>query len=354
MTKFKIAIFYDWLNQWGGAERVLLDLLILYPQADIYTLTYDPKKCSWLPKGHKIISLNLKNELLYTPFYVYKMEQIDFSSYDVLISTTSTVGHCFLTPPSTTYICYFHNINRYLYQKPPKLLSPILKIYQKIDKIYSSRPDYIFCNSQNVATRIKNKYQRQAKIIYPGIDTDKFIPHHRQNQKYFLVVSRLVKHKNIDLVIKAFKKIPWKLKIVGVGRDENKLKLLAKNSSNIEFLGKVNEKKLVSLYQNSQALIHAQEEDFGLSALEAQACGRGVIAYQKGGALETIISHKTGIFYKENNINSLISAIKKYQKNPPQPSDCRHQALKFDHQNFMLNFKQQTELLCSPKKTHTI
>lgn len=354
MTKTKVAIFYDWLNQWGGAERVLLDLLALYPHADIYTLTYDSKKTPWLPKGHKIISLNLKNELLYTPFYAYKMEQIDFSAYDILISTTSTIGHCFLTPPSTTYICYFHNINRYLYQNPPRLLVPILKKYQKIDKIYATRPDYLFCNSQNVATRIKSEYQRQAKIIYPGIDTNKFIPNHQKPQNYFLIVSRLINHKNIDLVIKAFQNLPLKLKIVGSGRDENKYKLLAKKNKNIEFLGNIDEHQLVFLYQNCLALIHPQEEDFGLSALEAQACGRGVIAYQKGGALETIINKKTGIFFTENSVDSLISAIEKYQKKPAQTSDCRQQALHFDHQNFMLNFKQQVNLICSPKKQATL
>lgn len=354
MIKTKIAIFYDWLNQWGGAERVLLDLLKLYPQADIYTLTFDPQKTSWLPKGHKIISLNLKNKLLYTPFYAYKMEQIDFSSYDILISTTSTVGHCFLTLPSTTYICYFHNINRYLYQHPPKLLSPILKKYQKIDKIYASRPDYIFCNSQNVATRINIEYQRSAKIIYPGIDTKKFVPNYQKSQNYFLIVSRLVNHKNIDLVIKAFQKLPYKLKIVGRGRDEKKFKILAKNNKNIEFLGNIDEHQLIHLYQNCLALIYPQEEDFGLSALEAQACGRGVIAYQKGGALETIINKKTGIFFAKNNVETLISSIKKYQKKPAKPFDCRQQALHFDHQNFMLNFKQQVNLICSPKKQATL
>jgi glycosyltransferase involved in cell wall biosynthesis len=352
MKNLKIAIFYDWLNQWGGAERVLLDLLEIYPQADIFTLTYDPQKTSWLPKNHKIFSLNLKNKLLYTPFYAYKMEQIDFTPYDILISTTSTIGHCFLTQPQTLYLCYFHNINRYLYQNPPFLLQPILKKYQKIDKIYASRPDYLFCNSQNVSHRIQNNYQRSATVIYPGIDTHKFMPNHQKPQNYFLIVSRLVPHKNIDLVIRTFSNFPHLLKIVGTGRDQNYLKFLAKNNRNIEFLPNIDDHQLVSLYQNCLALIHPQEEDFGLSALEVQACGRGVIAYQKGGALETVINQKTGQFFSELDKTSLLKALNKYLKNTPNSRNCRHQALNFNRQNFMLNFKQQVDALC--KKHHII
>jgi glycosyltransferase involved in cell wall biosynthesis len=225
----KVAIFYDWLNQWGGAERVLLNLLEIYPQADIYTLTYDVKETSWLPKVHKVFSSNLKNNLLYTPFYTYKLEQIDFSNYDLVVSTTSTVGHCLLTTPKTLFVCYFHNINRYIYQHPPLLLKALLNFYQKIDTIFSARPDYVFCNSKNVASRIQKNYHRHAQVIYPGIDTKKFVPNNQKPKKYFLLVSRLVLHKKIDLLIKAFEKLPYQLKIVGTGRDEVYLKCLASN-----------------------------------------------------------------------------------------------------------------------------
>jgi glycosyltransferase involved in cell wall biosynthesis len=282
------------------------------------------------------------------------MEQINFSSYDLLISTTSTIGHCFLTPPQTLYICYFHNINRYLYQNPPLLLKPILKKYQIIDKIYASRPDYLFCNSQNVLRRIQNNYQRLATVIYPGIDTQKFTPNHKKSQNYFLIVSRLVAHKNIDLVIKTFHNFPYPLKIVGSGRELNHLKSLARYNKNIEFLGNIDDHQLITLYQNCLGLIHPQEEDFGLSALEVQACGRGVIAYQKGGALETIINHKTGIFFPELNETSLFKALNEYLKNPPINRDCCQQAFRFDHQNFMLNFKEQINTLCSKKRHHHI
>lgn len=341
----KVAIFYEWLNQWGGAERVLLDLLELYPQAVIYTLYYDKTKTSWLPKNHKVISFNLKNTLIYTPFYAYKLEQIDFSNYDLVISTTSVIGHCLLTSPRTLFVCYFHNINRYLYQHPPVLLKPLLNIYKKIDLIYSRRPDYIFCNSKNVASRIKTNYNRIAQVVYPGIDTQLFKPNNLAPQKYFLIVSRLVEHKKIDLVIKTFINSPYQLKIIGTGREENYLKCLAQSSNNIEFYESVDDHQLINLYQNCLGLIYPQEEDFGLTSLEVQSCGRGVIAYNRGGATETVIKNKTGIFFEDQTIKSLTQAIEKYLKQTPKVSDCRQQALNFDRQNFMLNFKKQIDSL---------
>lgn len=341
----KVAIYYDWLNQWGGAERVLLDLLEIYPEADIYTLYHDATKTHWLPKGNKIFSLNLKNKLIYTPFYAYKLEQINFSSYDILISTTSNVGHCFITAPKTHFVCYYHNINRYLYQHSPFLLKPLLYFYEKIDKIFSTRPDHIFCNSKNVALRIKNNYHREAKVIYPGIDTNKFIPNNLAPQNYFLIVSRLVEHKKIDVVIKTFLNSPYSLKIVGVGRELEYLKCLSESSKNIEFLENIDDSQLVELYQNCLGLINPQEEDFGLTVLEVQSCGRGVISYRRGGALETIIENKTGILFDQQSSESLSNAIEKYLEQIPKSSDCRQQAIKFDRHNFMLNFKKQIDSL---------
>ncbi|MBP6989418.1 glycosyltransferase [Candidatus Shapirobacteria bacterium] len=341
----KIAIFYDWLNQWGGAERVLLDILSLYPEADLYTLTYDSKKTSWLPTKNIVFSQNLPNKIFYTPFYAGKLEHLDFSSYDILISTTSTVGHCFLTQPRTLFLCYFHNINRYLYQNPPHILKPLLKKYQSIDRIYAERPDFLFCNSKTVQNRISSQYQRPATIIYPGIDLDKFTPILKPTNDYFLIVSRLVPHKNIDLVIKAFENMTLKLKIVGTGREEQYLRCLASDNKNIEFLGNIDDSELIKLYQNCQGLIHPQEEDFGLSPLEAQACGRGVVAYNRGGATETVVHHQSGILFENQDICTLRQALISFLESPPKPDSCRLQAEKFDRQLFMLNFKKQVQNL---------
>lgn len=348
----KVAIFYDWLNQWGGAEKVLLDILSIYPQADLYTLIYDPNQTNWLPKNVKVLpsilnkfSSNKKNVIFHTPFYSLCLEQFDFSQYDIVISTTSTIGHCLLTPPKTLFICYLHNINRYLYQTPNqfKLLEPILKRYQKTDYIYGQRPDYLLCNSKTVQERIKKHYQREAQIVHPGIDTSFFTPKNNStSEAYFLVVSRLVKHKRIDQAIKACQQLDKKLFIVGEGRDEKYLiKLKNKNpNSKIYFLGKVSQKKLLTLYQNCQALICPQIEDFGLTPIEAQACGKPVIALNQGGITETVINGKTGILFDHQTVDSLKQAIIKFQSLDINPTDCVNNANRFSRDNFMLNFKQ--------------
>lgn len=353
----KVAIFYDWLNQWGGAERVLLDILKIYPDAPVFTLIHNPSKTNWLPPKTKVVTSCLQkfpfsqnNPIIYTPFYSLALEKFDFSKYDIVISTTSISGHCLITHPSTLFVCFFHNTNRYLYQTPKsyKILSPFLKLYQKIDYIYGQRPDYLLCNSATVQQRILQQYQRPSQIIYPGVDINYFTPNKQPlSSDYFLVVSRLVAHKKIDLAIKACHKLKKKLIIVGSGREKNKLVNLKikLNDQNIIFMGKVSDKKLKSLYQNCQALICPQIEDYGLTPIEVQACGRPVIAYQKGGITETVISNKTGLFFKYQTTTSLCLALKKFNSNSFSPSDCVANAQKFSTKNFMLNFKHTIEKL---------
>ena len=356
MIKPKVALFYDWLNQWGGAEKVLLDLIKLYPEAPVYTLIYDQKKTPWFPKETKIITsfinklpLSKNNPFFYTPFYSFALEQFDFSNFDIIISTSSTVGHCLLTPPSSLFLCYLHNVNRHIYQtKYPYPLSKIISNYKKTDLIYSQRPDFLFCNSQTVQNRIKNTYHRQAKVIYPGIDTSFFTPSIKESkEKYFLTVSRLVDHKKIDLAIKACHQLNKKLYIVGTSRHQKKLLNLINslNDPNIKLLGKVDNNKLLTLYQNCQALICPQLEDFGLTPIEAQACGKPVIAYNKGGLTETVINGKTGILFNFQTVKSLVLALKKFNSKNFSPNICRTNAQKFSSKNFMLNFKKEIDLI---------
>ena len=360
----KVAIFYDWINQWGGAEKVLLDILKIFPNSPVFTLVYDQKKTPWLPPNTQVIPSSLnkfpfsqKNPLCYTPFYSLALEQFDFSQYDIIISTTSTIGHCLLTQTKTLFICYFHNINRYLYQTPPKfkLILPLLKKYRQTDFIYSQRPDYLLCNSSTVQKRIKSSYHRTSKIIHPGIDTDFFVPNQiiSNQEPYFLVVSRLVWHKRIDLAIRACHQLNQKLIIVGEGRDKNKLINLKNQNPNskVTFFGHVSDKKLRFLYQNCQALICPQIEDFGLSPLEAQSCGKPVVAYNQGGITETVINGKTGILFDQQSIESLCQALKNFQPTDFSPIDCTNNAQKFSHQNFMLNFKQTVNQLWQQHQT---
>ncbi len=358
----KIAIFYDWLNQWGGAERVLLDILKIYPNSPVFTLVYNPLKTNWLPPHTKVypsiinkFSFSKKNNIWQTPFYTLALEQFNFSQFDIVISTTQISGHCFLTSPNTLFVCYFHNINRYVYQTPNQFvfLKPLLKKYQINDYIYSQRPDYLLCNSNTVSKRILDTYHRPSTVIYPGVDTDFFTPSSLNSiSNYFLVVSRLVAHKKIDIAIKACHILNKRLIIVGSGREKNKLENLRNklNNQNIIFMGKVSDKKLKTLYQNCQALICPQIEDYGLTPLEAQSCGRPVIAYYKGGITETVISGKTGIFFKNQTVKSLSLALKKFNPKSFTSEVCVANAKKFSRQNFMLNFKHTIDKLWQQHK----
>jgi glycosyltransferase involved in cell wall biosynthesis len=297
----KIAIYYDWINQWGGAEQVLLDILNIFPDADILTLFYRPQQ--WLPSKTKIFT---------PPFNLKK--------YDLIISTTSYFGYYL---PADIY--YLHNINRYLYNTPFKF----------IDRLLVSNKKIFLCNSKNVQKRINQHLNIKANVVYPGIDTNKFIPTTKPSLDYFLVVSRFVKYKNIDSVIFACQKLKKKLVVVGTGRQEKYLKQIA-NYQYIKFTGKISQNQLIKLYQNCQALIQAQIEDFGLTALEAQACGRPVIARKAGGALETV-TPKTGIFFTKN----LTKAVSSFNPKNFNSKDCRQNALNFSRQKFMLNFKKK-------------
>lgn len=340
----RIALFYDWLNQWGGAERVLLGLHHLYPDAPIYTLVHNPAKTPWL-KNTQIITPNFY--LHFPPIYPLFAEQLNFSDYDILISTTSYFGHCLLTLPKTMFICYCHTPNRYVWQKN------FLKYYRPIDKIYSKRPDFFIASSQNCQRRIKKFYDRDSTIVYPGINLKKFYPNYQPSQNYFLIVSRLVPHKKIDIAIKSCLSLNLKLVIVGTGRQQKYLQQIAHHNPLIQFLGQVSEEKLVSLYQNCQALICPQKEDFGLTPLECQACGRPVIAYGQGGITETVINHKTGIFFEHQTVNSLINALQEFSTMHFHPADCLSQAKKFSQVNFMLHFKSVVEDLWSKYQNTT-
>lgn len=356
MTQPKIVLFYDWLNQWGGAEKVLLDLIKIYPNAPVYTLVHDPSKTNWLPKNTKIITsfidkfpFSKKNPIFYTPLYSIALEQFNFSNFDIVISTSSTIGHCLLTPPKTLFICYLHNVNRHVYQtKYSWPLSDLISKYQKTDQIYAKRPDYLLCNSKTVQKRIDSIYNRKAKVIYPGINTSFFIPSNKKTvEKYFLIVSRLVPHKKIDIAIKACHQLNKKLYIVGSGRYKHKLINLINflKDPNIKLLSKIDNQKLLNLYQNCQALICPQLEDFGLTPIEAQACGKPIIAYNRGGLTETIIKNKTGIFFKHQTVKSLILALKKFNPINFSQDICQKNAQNFSDTSFMLNFKKEIDLI---------
>ncbi|MBU1130359.1 glycosyltransferase [Patescibacteria group bacterium] len=356
IENLKIALFYDWLNQWGGAERLLLDIIKIFPNAPLFTSVHNPNQTNWLPKNTKIISSHLnkfkiflKNSPISLLLQPVALEQFDFSNFDIVISLSGMQGKCLLTQPKTLHVNYCLTPNRYLYQKN----LPLKNFYKKIDFIYSQRPDHYLTTSKTVQKRITKHFNRNSTIIYPGVNLSLFKPSNSPTRTYFLIVSRLVKHKKIDIAIKTCQKLNIPLIIVGAGRHQNYFKKLSHQFNTTRFLASVSDKKLIHLYQNASALICPQFEDFGLTPLEAQACGIPVIALNKGGFKETIIPYKTGILFNHQNTSSLITAIKKFQQTRFNPKNCAKNAKKFSQHLFMLNFKKVIEQLWQKhKKKH--
>ncbi len=370
----KVALVYDRLNKWGGAERVLLALHKLFPDAPVYASVYDEKKAPWA-KVFNVKTSFLQNipfttnHELFATLMPIAFESFNFDEYDLVISVTSEAAKGIITKPKTKHICYCLTPTRYLWSGYDNYFeNPVLKFISKPaisylrfwDKIAANRPDKFIAISREVKGRIKKYYNRNSEVVYPPISlrgpVTRFPPvsapssilmndevraagnpsSHATPQGYFLIVSRLVPYKKIDLVVKAFNKLKLPLKIVGIGLEMEKLKAQAK--SNIEFLGYLTDKELVRYYSECRALVFPGIEDFGLTILEAQSFGKPVIAFKGGGALESIIEGKTGIFFDKQSVESLISAIRQFDDLKINPEDCIENAHKFSFEEFKRNF----------------
>jgi glycosyltransferase involved in cell wall biosynthesis len=341
----KIAIVYDWIDKWGGVERVLLNLHEIFPNAVFYTSYFDREKAEWAKDLNiktsflqSFPSMIKKNRILSLPFFPFVFESFNFAGYDLVISITSSFAKSAVTQPGTKHICYLLTPTRYLWSHKKDylknkfisyLIGGYLDYFKNWDKITAQRPDKIISISETVRTRCQKYYGRDSEVVYPGFDmkywneiklkikseklrmelkTKYKIP----DTKYFLIVSRLEPYKKIDLAINVFNKLNKKLIIVGKGSRSDELKQLA--GDNITFLSGLSDVELGDLYSNAQALIMPQEEDFGYIALEAQFFGCPVIAYKKGGAKETIIDGKTGIFFTDQTGQSLKRAVERFDK----------------------------------------
>lgn len=362
----KVALVYDRVNKFGGAEKVLLSLHEIFPKAPLYTSVYDPVNASWakvFPGIHTSFLQKipfLKNNHEFIPFLMpFAFASFNFDEYDLVISVTSEFAKNIKV--KNKHICYCLTPTRYLWShhdeyfsnKNLKLLAtPVIKILRKIDKSSAQKPDLMIAISTVVQKRIKKYYNRSSSIIFPPASTADERKQKLTNlamrssgsedfrflraKRFYLIVSRLVKYKKVDLAIRAFNNLHKPLIIIGTGREEKKLKELAKK--NIEFTGFVSEKELSNFYKNATALIFPQEEDFGIVAVEAQSFGVPVIAYKAGGSLDTIIDKKTGIFFTRQNKVSLASAVKRFEKLKFDKNLIKKNALKFSSKTFRKSF----------------
>jgi len=355
-----VALVYDRVNKFGGAERVLQALHKIYPEAPLFTLVHDLKSAAWSKEFtvyptflNKVNILKKKHEWL-APLAPLAFETHDLSEFDVVISITSSDAKAIITKPHQIHICYCLTPTRYFwsgeeeYGKDSKMrfLPVFLKNYfRTVDLLISKRPDEYIAISQEVKNRIKKYYNRDSSVVYPSIDdkfySNKLVPF--KDREYYLLVGRLVPYKKAALAIKVFNKLKKKLIVIGTGSEKKYLESIA--NKNITFVGSVDDKQLIDYYRHAKALIFPQEEDYGLVPIEAQACGTPVIAYAGGGALETIVDKKTGIFFKHQTIKSLDSCIKRFEKLTFNPEDCRVNAEKFREEQFASQFKEKIENL---------
>jgi len=349
----KVALVHDWLTGQRGGEKVLEVLAEIFPEAPILTLFHFPGSQINKIEEHKIQTSFLqrlpflrRHYRWYLPFFPMAAELFDLQEFDFVVSSSHCVAKGVIPRPDALHVSYIHSPMRYAwnqyfsYFSSDKLsffsklfIPPIIHTLRLWDESSSSRVDYFIANSKNIARRIEKYYRRKAEVIPPPVDTNFFKPPEKEPEKnYYLIVSALVPYKMINLTIAAFNRSGKCLKIVGQGPDYRKLRKIAR--SNIEFLGSVQSLDLLLLYQGARALVMPGEEDFGITALEAQACGTPVVAFGRGGACETVIGQKTGLFFSELKVSSLLDVLDKFEGMEFNKKALRANALKFSRETF--------------------
>jgi len=346
----KVALVYDRLNKLGGAERVLLALNKIFPEAPLYTSVYSPENVNFAKLFNVKTSYLQKYEFTrnYNEFLALFMpnafESFNFDSYDLVISVTSESAKGVITKPGTKHICYCLTPTRYLWSgydeyfkgKTMKLIStPALTYLRRWDKISSHRPDSYISISTEVQNRVKKYYGKDSEIIFPPIMIEDVESKKNKNQDFYLLVSRLSRstyYKRVDLAIDAFNKTNLPLRIVGTGPLEKKLR--RKANKNIEFLGKLTDTELTYYYKSCKALVFPGFEDFGLVMAEAQFFGKPVIAFDGGGAKDIIKDGKTGKLFRDQTTDSLVDALKSFDENDYNIQEIKNSALRFSFDKF--------------------
>jgi glycosyltransferase involved in cell wall biosynthesis len=351
----KVAIIHDYLVSYGGAEKTFRALAEIFPDAELYSLFYNPKIKQRLFPNRKIYTsflqkfpsfLRKKYQLL-LPFLPIAAETIDFRDYDIVISASHSFAKGIITRPKTIHICYCFSPTRYLWDKSrPRF---ILHYFRVWDRQASERVDQFIAVSKTVQQRIKKYYKRESIVIYPPVQTlnpkseilNKSKTQNPNGQKeFYLIVSQLREYKRIDLVVEAFNKLGLELVIVGEGPEKRKLQRKARG--NIKFLGWQPDEVVQEYYKNCTAFIFPSEDDFGIAPIEAMGYGKPVLAYRKGGAIETIIEGKTGEFFDYQNAAVLADGIRRLRLNLKNydPKFISHQVQKFSRERFEKEIKE--------------
>ena len=349
INKLKVALVADWITNPGGDDKVIWSLHEIFPRAPIYTTIYDAKA---MPHYHSCdirttylnkLPLNKRKSQLLVPMMFDALRKFDFSDYDVIISSSHTVGKSINKPAHAIHICYCHTPLRYVWApeiddlskrvKLGALKKPLLRFLKKKDLESAQSVDYFIANSRTIADRIKMAYGKSSTVIYPPVDVKKYLPDKKTVKKdYYFSAGRLIPYKKNDLIIRACQKLNKKLIIAGTGPELDSLRTLARGKTKL--LGYIEDEKLIQYLQYAKALVFAADEDFGIVPVEAMAAGTPVVALGRGGTKETVVDGKTGILFNDQTVSGLVGAIGKLERNDIKASDCIKQSRKFDKKIF--------------------
>jgi glycosyltransferase involved in cell wall biosynthesis len=374
----KVAIVHDWFSTIAGSERVVEQLCNLYPTADLFAVYADPSVVASTEflQGRKLSTSFIqqlpqaaKSFRMYLPLMPLAVEQLDVSAYDIVLSSSHAVAKGILTGPDQLHISYVHTPIRYAWDLQHQYLREsgleagvrgwmakwMLHQLRIWDYRTASGVDHFVANSEFIARRIRKVYGREAAVIYPPVDVHAF-DLCTKSEDFYLTVSRLVPYKKIDIIVEAFNAMPdTRLVVVGDGPGMKKLKAIAK--PNVELIGYQPFRVMRELMQKARAFVFAAEEDFGITPVEAQACGTPVIAYGKGGALETIVEvgaadQPTGLFFERQEPQSIVAAVEHFERHREliEPRHCRSNALRFSNERFCEQFSSFVE---SKSKSHS-
>lgn len=355
----KIALIHDWLTGFRGGEQVLLSLCRLYPGATLFTLVHRPgsqpeeiERMEIRTSFAQRLPFALRYYRQYLPLLPAAVERLDLRGFDLVISSSHCVAKGVLPPAGAVHICYCHTPMRYVWDMYQdyfgphrlgffsRLVIPHLTSYLRMwDRLSSDRVDHFAANSENVAQRIGQRYRRDATVIHPPVDVETFSPAPggtvsggKNGNGYYLLVSALSPYKHVELAIEAFNLTGAELRIVGFGPERRRLQGLA--GPGIRFLDTLSLDLLVEQYRNCRAFIYPAEEDFGLALVEAQACGRPVVAFGRGGALESVVDGKTGVLFPEQTADALSAAVDRLEGLQLNTGEIRDNALRFSHRSF--------------------
>jgi glycosyltransferase involved in cell wall biosynthesis len=344
----RIAITTDWLNSFGGGERVLVELHKMFPDAPIYTSVYDPSGLPEFMHGWDVrtsflqrVPFARRNHQALLPLMPLAFEQMDMREYDLVLSPSSACAKGVITCPGTLNICYCYTPTRYLWDlyheytrghRARALIAPVAHWLRMWDRMAADRVDHFVAISHEVAGRIKRHYNRDSEVVYPPVEVDRVIPSRRPPEDFYLVVSRLVGYKRVDLAIQAANRLRRRLLIVGDGPERRRLEAMAGRT--VEFLGRRDDAEIADLYARCRAFLFPGFEDFGITPVEAQAAGRPVVAYGRGGVTETVVDEVTGVLFSEQTAESLVQGILRLEELNIDSSTCRRNAERFASSEF--------------------